>query len=425
MATFLTLSRWVFAALASMVFRPDTGLIVLVVLGLVYTQYRRVAATEVELYGLAKNAPLSQAWEAVMHGVLGGVLGSFMAVWGGISLVIPPDAPSPVLYLWPVALVLSLVHPRLICFAYATTLIGLGHLLTGWPRVDVPSLVGLVGVLHLVEAFLIRMGGAACATPVVFGNGQQEPVPGFQLQRYWPVPLVFPFLIAASGAASGSALAMPDWWPLVRPDTLLFPGGLDQAAYFLVPVVVVMGYGDLAVTAPPAERARRAAGQLLRYSLLLLALAVLSRFWRPLLWVAVLYSAVGHEWLIQRSVRSQLGGVPFLQRPRRGVGVLDVLPGSFAAAAGLRSGSVVLEVSGREVFSRSDLHEALVEAPSYLRLVYKNGWQLESSRIARPEGGLMSFGAILLPEPGDPALVAVGGSLLGRWFKRGRRRRQS
>ncbi len=45
---------------------------------------------------------------------------------------------------------------------------------------------------------------------------------------------------------------------------------------------------------------------------------------------------------------------------KRGLGVIEVMPGSAAAAAGLRPGDIIVEASGRPVRDAGDLQQALV-----------------------------------------------------------------
>lgn len=168
-----------------------------------------------------------------------------------------------------------------------------------------------------------------------------------------------------------------------------------------------MGYSDLAITAPPEERAQRSSLVLLAYAGILLLLAIGAAYYRPLLWVAALFSALGHEAMAVWSGRVQLLGIPFLKRPERGVYLLDVMPGSPVAAGGLESGSVIVTVEDAEVHTREQLHEALLAAPAYVRIMFRNGRQLEYCKVARPPDGLFGFGAILLPEPGELPLARL------------------
>lgn len=403
MASLLEMLRQMFATLPQVVLSGWAAALLLVAALLVFLQYRRIAGTEAELFGVPKHSPLVQTQYSLLLGLLGGVVGSAVLSLAGIGLVQVEGAMSALLYLWPVSILLGAINARFFCFAYGATLIALSHLLFGWPQVDLPSVLGLVAVLHMVEALLIRLSGASCATPLSVGGQMGEPVPGFMLQRFWPVPLVLPLF----SAGAGLPVDMPSWWPLIEPVSAIGGGGAGGLGWQLVPVVVTMGYSDLAISAPPQVRVRQSSRLLLAYSGTLLLLAVGAYHFPPLTWAAALFCGLGHEAMAVWSGRVQLLGAPYLRRPARGVGVLDVLPGSAAAVAGIRSGAVILTVDDLEVHSRDQLHEALMASPAYVRIMYRNGLLLEHRRVPRPPEGLFGFGAILLPEPEDRALARL------------------
>ena len=91
---------------------------------------------------------------AVLAGMLGGLLGSLLMITVGITVDTRILGP-----LLAVALLLMLIRPRFICFSYAGGLLSLSYLVFGWPVVDVPQLMGLVAVLHWIEAILIALTG--------------------------------------------------------------------------------------------------------------------------------------------------------------------------------------------------------------------------------------------------------------------------
>jgi hypothetical protein len=403
--------RLIFSTLPQMLLSGWAALLLLLAAVLVYLQYRRIASMETEWYGVAKHAPLWQTQNSLLMGILGGVFGSVVLSLSGVGLVDQPGAASALLYLWPLSIILGALNPRFFCFAYSSSLLSLSHLLTGWPKIDIPSVVGLVAVLHMVEALLIWVSGATCPTPMTIGGSQGEAVPGFMLQRFWPVPLVLPLFSLGAVAP----VDMPAWWPLLSPG-----GGLSTSlgafGWQLIPVVVTMGYSDLAIAAPPEQRARQSTLSLLAYSGILLLLAVAAGHYPPFLWVAALFSGVGHEAMAVWAGRVQLLGRPYLQRPARGVGVLDVLPGSPAEAGGLKCGAVIVTVDDAEVHTKEQLHEAMMAAPAYVRIMYRHGRQLGHCRLPRPVEGLFGFGAILLPEPGDQAVARVKRPGLFHWL---------
>jgi len=407
----LDMAHYLLTSLPKLLFSVWAILLLLVAAVIVFAQYRRAALTEAELFGLPLRNPWLQTQYSLLAGLFGGIAGSMLLSVAGVGLVQMPDATSALLYLWPVSIVLGALNPRLICFAYSGTVVSLSHLILGWPKIDIPSILGLVAMLHMVEAILIWSHGATSPTPITIPGKHEEPMPGFLLQRYWPVPLILP-LFSSGGAI---ALDMPNWWPLLRPDPahLLSAG---QLGWEFLPLVVVLGYSDLAISAPPEERVRQSSGLMLLYSALLLLLAVLGGHYRAVLWLGALFSGLGHEAMVIIAGRLQLTGLPYLQRPARGLGILDVVPGSPAAQAGLRSGMAIISVDDYETNTREQFHEALLSAPAYLSLYYRNGRQLEHCRIPRPPEGLYGFGVIALPEPSDRAMARMRRPAFFRWF---------
>src|SRR5690606_32464385 len=105
--------------------------------------------------------PGVQMGRAVLYGALGGVMATAIFILLGISLNEVGIWP-----LWILALLLMLIHPRFLCFSYGAGILALSHLIFGLPDLDIPALMALVAILHLVEAVLIHLVGAAGATPI-------------------------------------------------------------------------------------------------------------------------------------------------------------------------------------------------------------------------------------------------------------------
>jgi hypothetical protein len=398
----LSMTQHLLQSLPQLLFSAWAILLLAIAALIVFTQYRRIALMEAELFGVPKRSPLMQTQASLLAGMVGGLAASLLLSTAGVGMVEVPGATSALLYLWPVSIVLGAINPRLICFAYSATIVSLSHLLFGWPQIDIPSVLGIVAVLHMVEAMLIWASGAQCPTPLSIAGRGDEPVPGFLLQRFWPVPLVIPLF----SWESASAVNMPGWWPLLKPDSASMLGSVHLGWEFL-PLVVVLGYSDLAISDPPDSRVRQSSSLMLLYSGILLFLAITGSYFRPLLWLGVLFSGLGHEAMVVLAGRLQMTGEPYLQRPERGLGILDVLPGSPAARAGLRSGMVIVTVDDYEVHTRADLHEALLSAPAIVSIMYRKGRQLEHCKLPRPAEGLYGFGIIPMPEPGDRALARL------------------
>src|SRR5699024_665162 len=103
----------------------------------------------------------------------------------GISL-----SEAGISYLWLVALVLMLINQRYLCFAYAGGIVSLFSLLTGYPQIHIPTLMALVAILHLVEAFLIFINGHHLPSPMYVKHESGKVVGAFNLQKFWPMPTI-------------------------------------------------------------------------------------------------------------------------------------------------------------------------------------------------------------------------------------------
>ncbi|MBC7105390.1 MAG: PDZ domain-containing protein, partial [Firmicutes bacterium] len=256
------------------------------------------------------------------------------------------------------------------------------------------------------------------ASPAYIKAEDGRVVGGFTLQKFWPIPLVA--LVAAGPAAGAGGIPMPEWWPLLRPET-----DVSNVLYQLVPVVAGLGYGDLAVARRPEEKSRLAATYLALYSLALLALALLAGRFGVLAPAAALFGPLGHELVIALGRRAESRARPLFVPPARGVMILDVLPGSAAWRAGLRAGDVVLEIDGVEVNDRATFRQMVA-----------GGEPLEVALLSPLAGGVRRYRREFVPRrvPGEPLgviLVPEGDEgyylehrsrgLLERWAARWRR----
>lgn len=321
----------------------------LLVVAIVALQYYRIDKVRQRFFGLKPRAVWRDVLAATVFGLLGGLLASYLMVFVGLTL-----SGSGLIYLWPLAILLMFIDARFLCFAYAGGILALSSLVFGWPDISVPQVLGLVAILHFVEAFLILISGHMGAVPTFVKNTEGRVVGGFALQKFWPIPLSVMVVMGHSSLPTGG-VSMPDWWPLFRAD--LGPN-VENLIFGLMPVVAGLGYGDLAAARTPKEKGRISAVILGLYSIVLLVLAVLADQ-RPLMGiVAALFSPLGHEWVIYIGKKLETGKSIY-QPTGQGVKVLDVVPGYPAWQAGIRSGDIIMEVNGMAVTGRQGLEFAL------------------------------------------------------------------
>jgi hypothetical protein len=331
-----------------------------VLVGIIGYQYVRMGKVKTYLFGITDFSVIRVTLVSTLFGILGGLFGSLLMVLIGVTI-----SGKGLYYILILAVILMMIHPRFLCFAYAGGFLSLISLGLGYPNLNVPHFMALIAILHVVESILIYISGHMHALPVYTYNGHGQGVGGFNLQKFWPVPLIVMGIFSV-GDGGGASLAMPSWWPLMN------SGGLDtsNAVYGLLPAVVGLGYGELALTVCPRQRSRKSAWRLGFYSLLLLGLAVLASYYPLLSWAAAIFAPLGHEIVVGRSLRDEMEGRPKYDLSLQGVRLLEVNMPSPAYAAGLRGGDIISEVGGISIRSRYDLLQSLLISSNPVEVKY-------------------------------------------------------
>lgn len=385
--------------------------IFLLLVFLIGMQYMQAASLKSQLYKVPPESNWLPLFQTVLFGAAGGLLGGLMMALLGISL-----SGTGIIYLWALAILFMLVNHRLICFSYAGGAIALSSLIFGFPAIDVPSLLGLVAVLHLVESLLIFFNGHKGALPVYTRNRQGRMVGAFYMQKYWPIPVVaLQAVLISEGLAAGKLIPMPDWWPILRAAMPPETEGLERILV-LVPVMAALGYSDLAITTTPQKKCRQSSFHLGLYSLALLFLAVLASYAKPVAWAAAVFAPLGHELLIRYGQRQQQAKNPLFVPDKKGLLVLDVLPGYPAQVLGLKTGDLIVGINGIAVSQQESFRQALLASSELVEVEYlsKNRWRRNIVPFAGKE-----FGLIPVPEAdSSPHVSEQSEGILARWWKK-------
>ena len=384
----LELARILAGTLMRVLLVPIFWLVIL----LVYLQYRRVAGMERKFFGRTLNPVGQQVAISTAWGILAGLLASVFMLLLGLSL-----SQIGLLYIWPVALLLLLIHPRFLCFSYAGgivafvamvlrhavlpffPLLGEQSLIAPLLEIHIPALLALVGLLHLIESLLIYLSGHRGCTPLYFKLADGEVVGAFSLQKFWPIPLVA-LLATVVLETEIQGVTMPDWWPLLKPTLELDPG--QSLQYIALPVLAALGYSDLAFSSSPRVKSASTAAYLSLYSIVLLGLALAAELWPWLTLAGVLFAPLGHEAVIHCGNRKERSRDPFYRSAGGAVPLMMVLPRSAAARGGLQSGDLIHRVNDTPVHSDLDLLWAIEQ--SYFMVL------IEGSREGSPFSIIMN-----------------------------------
>jgi hypothetical protein len=380
-------------ALLYVLIQPEYWLILL----FVAYQFWQQEKQQLAMFGQQTYKLKNQVGLTVLYGFIGGIIGSNLLSLIGLTL---NDASLDIL--WMVAIGLMLVQGRFICFAYAGGLIALSSLIFGWPYTNVPQLLALVAVLHLIESLLIAISGRYASFPMLLKKADGQVVGAFNLQNFWPLPLaMLLFIVAPEGYQQG--VTMPEWWPLIKSFEATLPGAVGM--YAILPVFAALGYTDIAVTRTPEQRRRRSSMHLLVYSTVLLAVALASAQYLWLQYVAALLAPLGHELLIKLDQREEMQGKPLFVAPDIGVMLLSTLHCSPAAKAGLQAGDVIMDIAGQPIKDIFDFNRVLREQPPRIVMGLQRRDERLSISIQRGDDGFI--GIILIPTTGSYPVMVI------------------
>jgi hypothetical protein len=365
----------------------------------IYLHYRRQMNWERQLFAVRIQTPLLQTLRALGMGVTGGLLVSVLSVALGIVL-----QPQDLWLLWGIAVCLTLVRLRFLCFAYAAGILALLHVLaqlvpglantagigTVWSwllQAKPVPLLALVAVMHLIEAWLIRWNAGRDASPLFVEGKRGRIVGAYLLHSFWLTPLV---VLVEMSPGSGFSGALIPGWPFFAGEGLTF--GL-----LLLPTVT--GFSDMTQTLTPEKKAHRIARHLAWYAVVLLALTYTAVLLPPLVVLAALFALIGHEglfWLSQWQERQQ---PPYFIQSPSGVKIMAVIPGTPAAEIGLLPGEVIVKVNGFAVRNREELYPALQANPAFCKMeVLTRGGELKFVQCAVYAGNHHQLGIIVVPD---------------------------
>lgn len=364
---------------------------------LIAIYYRRQMLTERRLFAVKMHSWIEQTGRAAVGGLIAGICVSAAAVSLGIVL-----KPSIVILIWAISIVLMLFRVRLLCLAYSAGLIAIlqGVLLfvpdwqlSGWwgmllqdvRELNAAGLLVLVALVHAAEALLTRKQAAKFASPLFMESKRGRVVGAYQMGLLWPMPLML--LLPAAVASE----PLP-WAPLLS-------GDVWQQGWVLAGLPVMLGFSAFTFTYTPQEKANVTSTRLFMYAAGLLAIALLSHWWSPLVAIAGVVSIGWHEWLVWYSRQEELNRSPIFTHSAKGLCVQAVLPGSPAAELGIHTGEVISKVNGIAVRTKEELHQAFEMNSAFCKLeVYNSNGDIKFVQRAIFAGEHHQLGVLLAPD---------------------------
>lgn len=369
----------------------------LIVVVLVYFLAKKIRNTNIYNMEYAKS-PMAALIEAVLQGIVVGMVGSLLLVILGL----PIQLSYYMFFILPISLVLAMINIRYICLSYSATILGVlaltfnGQTISGltFPDIDIniPGLMALVGVLHLMESVLIYFVGANDCMPIV-SKKDGKIVQGHILQKYWPIPIAVLFM--TSGVASGDVIQMPTWWPLIKSPQLLV--GIFYLG--LMPFVGVLGYSTVTFSEEPERRAKKTGLMLFAYSIFMIGFAIIVKDNLVLSIIGLILMAVIHESILLAEQHFEITNTPLYTLPSQGIRIMHVIQGGPAEKAGMKRGNIIKKINDFEILNAQHFKEVMEKKFTFLWIETENFKRdIKTYEIKAYPAGLESLGIKILPE---------------------------
>lgn len=311
---------------------------------LVYILVRRL--TSMDYYRMSKKKPLLYSIsDMILQGIMIGIVVSVIIVVLGIPLQIS----DLFLFLIPISLLLSIIRLRFLCVSYSAGLLGIislicnGQVVFGVTianiEIHLPSLIIIVGILHLMEGLLVLFTAKNSAVPILTKKDDQV-LMGHVIQKSWPIPIAF-LVIELTTKVSGGAIEVPDWWPLIQ-----YVGQYPELLYTILPTIGLLSYTTITYTETPKERSRFSGTLIFMYSLFVIVLGVVAINSYAIQVFGLGVMALMHEGIYYLELLREKGKSPLYFVPKEGIRIMHVIEGGFAEKIGLKQGDIIERFNG-------------------------------------------------------------------------------
>ena len=392
-------------ALASVIFEPVL-LIMLIILAIIfYSKNKRIVIMQKMIIGEQINTAMELTLSQITLGIIAGIVMSLLFTLLGISFT----EDSGIQFLFIFSIILMLFKPRFICFSYSGAVLGIVSIFIdilnrysnahiNYLNIDILSLMTLIGVMHIVEAFLVMMDGHRGTIPV-FTKRDNKIAGGYALSRYWLVPLAFFVAYSISSVGAGNVkVSTPNWWPLINTKYII--NTISTMVLSMTAMCGVIGYSSVTFSRTKEKKAVSSGIYILVYGIILTLLAQLCRFGIACEIIVVIFAPLGHEFMIlyQRKMESKK---PLLfVSTNDGISILEVVPDTEAYNLGIRPGDKIIKVNGNEVNSEKEIYKAFNESNNKVNLDVLH-ISREVSNINLVKNEVNNFGILLVPREVD------------------------
>ena len=382
------------------------SLLLLLLLGVIlYTKNIKTVLIQKTVLGDEVNSPFELTISQIVIGIFGGVLASIIMAYFGVIFY----ETSGIYVLFLISILLMSWKPRKICFSYSAAILGILSMLNSYAAsfmgmkkikfldIDIPSMIALVAILHIVEGLLVMVDGSRGAIPIFSKKGENI-IGGFALRRLWPLPIAFFILLNSIDILSiENGSPMPNWWPILNtsiPEKILM-----NSVVALVSFYGVLGYNSITFTKSKEKKALSSGIFIMTYGLAMLLFAQISHKNMLIKIISIISMPIFHEIMLIIQQYMEVKKEPKYISNGEGIMVLDVAPNSLAENMGIESGDLLLEINNEYIKTELDIKEIINrKIIDTIKIKVKKNNGNVKELLKENVYGVNKLGAILIPK---------------------------
>lgn len=393
-------------SLAYIITQPSL-IIMLILLGIVfYFKNRKLSLMQKVVIGETITSPLELTLSQIVLGILGGILASIIFSILGITFT----ETSGIQFLFLLSIILMFIKSRFVCFSYSATVLGAISLLSSLIcsfrdinqtifDIDILCLITFVGVMHIIEGFLVMFDGDKGSIPV-FTKRNNQIIGGYALSRYWimPIAIFIAFNMSDYKDIVTSAIETPTFWPLLNTEYL---GGIIKTSILVsMPFWSVIGYSTITFTRDKYEKKYSSGLYIIVFGVLLTIIAQISRIGIVGEIIVLLITPLGHELMLFLQRKFEESRNPIFLSNEDGISILEIVPYSEIYNLKVRPGDKIVNINGEKVDTEKEVYEKAKRYRDNLQLdiLSRNGVLRNITLKEKNNKGLM---VVLVPREVD------------------------
>lgn len=376
-------------------------LVMLLVFGIIfYFKNVRIVSIQKMTLGEGLNTPLELTLSQIVLGILAGAIGSVILSVLGVTF----NENSGIEFIFMISILSLFYKKKYISYAYSAAILGaIGIALKFISNItemklflntDILSLMTFVGVIYILEGFLIIFDGSRGAIPV-FTKKEDKIVGGFSFNRYWPIPVAILMIFTNSIAGEESIYSnVASWWPIINNKEVL--SLLATAMIASIPLYGIMGYSNVTFTQEKKTKSLRCGSTILIYGVTVALVAQLASINILGQIIAIIYAPLAFELIMRYEYRVEKKGKCLYVSDDEGIMVLEVTPNSPAYEVGIKRGDKIIEINGQNIKSEGDIFKAARDSILKVPMKVKNNSGQVLEYIVQPRN--KRLGLLLVPK---------------------------